>query len=96
MAIYALGITPPLAWLIKKSNEGNSASASKKVAFADDLNGTGTVESIKKNGGHFMKKEKKKFGYNVNVRKSYLDVKEQYKGKAKEIFEDTNIKAKML
>ena len=43
-----------------------------------------------------MKKEKKKFGYNVNVRKSYLDVKEQYKGKATEIFEDTNIKAKML
>ena len=38
----------------------------------------------------------KKFGYNVNVRKSYLDVKEQYKGKAEETFEDTNIKAKML
>ena len=42
-----------------------------------------------------MKKEKK-IGYNVNVRKSYLDVKEPYKGKAKEIFEDTNIKAKIL
>ena len=32
----------------KKSNEGNSASASKDVAFADDLNGIGTVESPKK------------------------------------------------
>ena len=47
MAIYALGITPLLAWLSKKSNEGNSASASKQVAFADDLNGIGTVESLK-------------------------------------------------
>ena len=48
MAIYALGITPLLAWLSKKSNEGNSASVSKHVAFADDLNGISTVESLKK------------------------------------------------
>ena len=48
MAIYALGITALLAWLNKKSNEGNSASSSKQVAFADDLNGIGTVESLKK------------------------------------------------
>ena len=48
MPIYALGITPLLAWLNKKSNEGNSASASKDVAFADDLNGIFTVESLKK------------------------------------------------
>ena len=41
MAIYTLGIRPLLAWLSKKSNEGNSASASKHVAFANDLNGTG-------------------------------------------------------
>ena len=48
MAIYALGITALLAWLNKKSNEGNSTSSSKQVAFADDLNGIGTVESPKK------------------------------------------------
>ena len=48
MAIYAVGITPLLAWLNKKSNEGNSTSATKHVAFADDLNGIGTVESLKK------------------------------------------------
>ena len=46
-ATYALGITPFLTWLSKKSNEGNSASGSKNVAFADDLNGIGTVESLK-------------------------------------------------
>ena len=48
MAIYALAKTPVLAWPSKKSNEGNSASASKYVAFVDDLNGIGTVESPKK------------------------------------------------
>ena len=85
MAIYSLGITPLLAWLSKKSNEGNSASSSKQVAFADDLNGIGPVESL-------LEKEGKKFGYNVNAKKSYLIVKQQYKDKAKEIFEDTNIK----
>ena len=91
MAIYALGITPLLAWLSKKSNEGKTASASKQVAFADDLNGIGTVESIKK-WWSLLEEEGKKIGYNVNAKKSYLIVKEQYKDKAKEIFEDTNIK----
>ena len=90
MAIYALGITPLLAWLSKKSSEGNSASASKQVAFADDLNGIGTVESLQK--WWSLLEEEKKIGYNVNAKKSYLIVKEQYKDKAKEIFEDTNIK----
>ena len=47
MAIYALGITPLVSWLSKKSNEGKSASASKQLASADDLNGIGTVESLK-------------------------------------------------
>ena len=78
MAIYALGITPLLAWLSKKSNEGNSASASKQVVFADDLNGIGTVESLKK-WWSLREEEGKKFGYNVNPKKSYLIVKEQYK-----------------
>ena len=48
MAIYALGITLLLVWLSRKSNEGESTSASKLVAFADDLNVIGTVESLKK------------------------------------------------
>ena len=51
MAIYAFDITPLLAWLSKKSNQVNSASVSKQVAFADDLNGLGTVKSLTKIGG---------------------------------------------
>ena len=46
--MYVLGLTPFLAWLSKKSNEGISASSSKQVALADDLNGIATVESLKK------------------------------------------------
>ena len=59
MAIYALGITPLLAWLSKKSNEGKSTSFFKQVAFADDLNDIGTIESLK-NGAHSLKKKGKK------------------------------------
>ena len=55
IAIYALGITTLLEWLSKKSNEDNSVSASKQVAFVDDLISTGAVESLE-NGGHFLKK----------------------------------------
>ena len=74
MAIYALGIMPLLQWLIKKSNEGNSASTTKHVAFAVDLNGIGTVELLKK-WWSLLEEEGKKLGYYVNAKKSYLIVK---------------------
>ena len=49
------------------------------------------MESLKK-WWSLLEEEGKKFGYNVNAKKSYLIVKEQYKDKAKVIFQDTNIK----
>ena len=61
-------------WLSKKSNEGNSASTSKQVAFTNNLNGIGTVESVK-NWWSFLQEKGNKFGYNVNAKKSYLIVK---------------------
>ena len=67
MTIYALGITPLLAWLSKKPNEGNSASASKQVTFADNLNGIGTVELLTK-WWSVLEEEGKKFGYDVNAK----------------------------
>ena len=70
MVISALGITPLLEWLSKKSNEGNSASSSKQLAFADDLNGIGTVESPKKIVVT-SRRRRKKIGYNVNVKRIY-------------------------
>ena len=59
--------------------------------MAGDFNGIGTVEPLKK-WWSLLEEEGKKFGYNVRAKKSYLIVKEQHKDKAKEIFEDTNIK----
>ena len=73
MVIYALGITLLLVWLSRKSNEGESTSASKLVAFADDLNVIGTVESLKK--WWSLLEEGGKISYNVNEKKSYLFVK---------------------
>ena len=49
------------------------------------------MESLKK-WWSLLEGAGKKFGYYVNAKKPYLIVKVQYKDKAKEIFEDTNIK----
>ena len=49
------------------------------------------MESLKK-WWSLLENEGKKFDYNVNAKKSYLILKEQYKDKAEKIFEDTNIK----
>ena len=95
MAIYALGITPLLAWLSRKSNEGNSASAFEHIAFADDLNGIGTVESLKK-WWSLLEGKGTKIDYYVNAKKSYLIVREKYKDKAKEIFEDVKYRQKAI
>ena len=59
MAKYAPGITPLLECLSQKSNEGNSASTSKQVAFTDDLNDIGVVESLKR-WWSFLEEEGKK------------------------------------
>ena len=74
--------TPLFAWLSKKSNEYKSISASKQVPFADDLNGVGTEESIKKRWS-LLKEEGKNIFYNVNASKTYLIPKEQFKDKTK-------------
>ena len=76
MAIYALGITPLIAWLSKKSKENTNSPPKNQVAFADDLNGIGTLESLKE---WWKLLEGKKFGYNVNPGKSYLTVKDHCK-----------------
>ena len=43
MAIYALGILPLLAWLRNLSKEKTEKFPSRQVAFADDLNGVGSL-----------------------------------------------------
>ena len=51
MAIYALGITPLLAWLSNVSKEKTEMFPSKQVAVKDDLTGVGPLENVKKNLG---------------------------------------------
>ena len=48
MAIYTLGITPPLSWLSKLCHESTEQLQSRQVAFADDLDGVGLLENLKK------------------------------------------------
>ena len=48
MVIYALGITPLLAWLSNLSKEKTEKFPSREVAFAGDLNHVGSLENLKK------------------------------------------------
>ena len=48
MAIYALGITPLLAWLSDLSKGKTEKFPSKQVAFSDDLNVADSSENFKK------------------------------------------------
>ena len=49
------------------------------------------MESLQK-WWSLVEEEGKIFGYNVNAKRSHLIIKEQYKDKGTETFEDTNIK----
>ena len=81
MAMYAISILPLL----------ETKSKAKKIAFADDFGGVGTIEflrewwdSITELGPYI--------GYYPNDSKSTLVVKERYLDQAISIFADTNIK----
>ena len=46
-AIYALGITPLLAWLSNFSKKKQKFPL-RQIAFADNRNGVGSLENLKK------------------------------------------------
>ena len=48
MAIYSLVFKPLLVWLSNLSKEKTERFPSRQVAFADDLNGVGSLENLKK------------------------------------------------
>ena len=82
MAIYALGITPLLAWLSNVSKEKVEMFPSKQVAVKDDLTGVGPLENLKK-WWDLLEQKGGKFDYHVKASKSYIIVKEKYQDKAK-------------
>ena len=48
MAIYSLVFKPLLVWLSNLSKEKTERFPSRQVAYADDLNGVGSLENLKK------------------------------------------------
>ena len=64
---------------------------SRQFTFIDDLNRTGTLETLKK-WYKSLEEEGKRFGYVVNVGKSDLIAKGQYKDKPIKIFKNSHIK----
>ena len=89
MAIYALGITPLMA-LMCQFTRTNKNKMCKQVAFADDLNGIGDLQSLR-DWWNLLTLEGPKYGYNVNPTKSHLIVKLEHFEKATQIFSGTNI-----
>ena len=57
-----------------------------QLAFADDLNGVGSLENLKK-WWDLLEQEGGKYGYHVKASKPYITVKE----KAKQIFQGSKI-----
>ena len=81
MAMYAISILPLL----------ETKSKAKKIAFADDFGGVGTIESLRE-WWDSITELGPYIGYYPNDSKSTLVVKEMYLDQAISIFADTNIK----
>ena len=90
IVIYGLGITQLLAWLTSLSKEITETFPLMQLAFADDLNGVGSLENLKK-WWDLLEQEGGKYGYHVKASKPYITVKEKYQDKAKQIFQGSKI-----
>ena len=84
MPIYAIGLDPLITTL-------RSCLGVKQVAFADDLSGTGTIESLKLWWDKVVLLGPK-IGYYAKPSKSWLIVKPQYLERANEIFHKSELK----
>ena len=62
MAVYASGIKSLLAWFSNLSKEKTEKFPSRQVAIADDRNGVGSLENLKK-WWDLLEQEGGKFGY---------------------------------
>ena len=88
METYALGILPLIHFLLEFISI-NHLSA-KEVAFADDFTVTGKLTSIKDYWGK-LTVLCPKYGYFPKASKSYLIVKEDKLGEARNVFNDSNV-----
>ena len=88
MGAYALGILPLIHFLLEFISI-NHLSA-KEVAFADDFTVTGKLTSIKDYWGK-LTGLCPKYDYFPKASKSYLIVKEDKLGEARNVFNDSNV-----
>ena len=88
MGTYALGILPLIHFLLEFISI-NHLSA-KEVAFADDFTVAGKLTSIRDYWGKLTVLGPK-YGYFPKASKSYLIVKEDKLGEARNIFNDSNV-----
>ena len=72
------------------SKENTEMFPWRLLAFADDLNGVGSLENLKK-WWDLLEQEDEKFAYDVKASKSQIIVKEKYQYKAKQIFHSSKI-----
>ena len=90
MGIYALEITPLLAWVSRLLKEETERFPLRKVAFADDLNGVGSLENWKK-WWDLLEQKDRNFSYHVKASKSHTIIKLKYHDKAKQVFQGSKI-----
>ena len=88
MGAYALGILPLIHFLLEFISI-NYLSA-KEVAFADDFTVAGKLTSIRDYWGK-LTVPGPKYGYFPKASKSYLIVKEDKLGEARNVFNDSNV-----
>ena len=80
---------PLLTELSKKAKENTNILPSRQFTFIDDLNRIGALETLKK-WYKSLEEEGKRFGYVVNVGKSDLIAKGQYKDLQKQSYQKNN------
>ena len=76
--------------MVKQFVKRKKMFPSRKVAFADDLNGVGSLENLKK-WRDLLEQEGGKFRFHVKTSKSHIIAEKKYQDKAKQIFPGSKI-----
>ena len=91
MGLYSVGLVPLQEEVADTiSQQADLSEQTKQVAFADDVNGCGKLDSVREYWGRITSSGPK-YGYCPKASKSWLVVKPQYEEKAKDLFSDTEV-----
>jgi hypothetical protein len=94
MGLYSVGLVPLQEEVAEMTFDESTATlaplTTKQVAFADDVNGCGRLDSVRQYWER-ISSNGPKYGYYPKASKSWLIVKPQYEEKAKELFNNTEV-----